>query len=657
MFGLLTPSIASTPPKPGQTCSKAGTLKKFADVKYKCVREGKKLVWNNGVIQKSTKSTVNLNATSSISPSPMPSPSSGSSSTNEKDSKPPKLTLRTVQTSGGSANQIESGANPSFQDVKFTLTGQTTAEFSFRATAFQSYKVYVVRVSDPEGTELASTQIVNDKSSIVIVDVADLECDRANYYYFRARIFSGPDGEGGGTIGGIKVAFTSACSQEDLLGKPCMVRGEERMTFYFWICAEGDDGALVWFRKGFEPKSASQPSPKATSAVAIKQKVSQVKYAPPSSPSEDISNCKIKQVNPVGPRSGFPAPEPLYASTGKIRWALVPIDFADLPGQGNFLSRVQDEMLLASQWANLVSEGKLTIEWQVHPKWIRLPGESTSYKVPVMDQNDFRQPEQVSFWQRAITEADKYVDFTGVQAVHFILPIGQNLARDGVKGASWHDSVKNFVTNEGSRFGFFTIPGVYQDQVSIGRTYWSYWLSVYVGGLNLAKFGGSKIAPPLHTFIFPTAEGERELAGWSRFLLGWLPEERIYCRRASSIDKLELTLIPLSNNTSQGIKMAVIPLSDTKALILESRRVTKFSCTTFTERNGVLAYVYDARFGHTEDFFTAVSPPGRPIESYNCGVSPGSDPLLHEGDEIKIEGLSIKLLLHGAFDKVQVTRD
>lgn len=409
------------------------------------------------------------------------------------------------------------------------------------------------------------------------------------------------------------------------------------------------------------PSPNRTPSPSATPSASptfgIKQKRSVVTYSPPSESSENAELCKVKQLSNEGTKSGFPAQTKLYQGTGIVKWALIPLDFADLPGESNFLSRVQIEMDSASEWAAISSEGQLKIEWKVHDKWIRLPGLSTEYAIPVSDNKGFSSVAQQSVWTRAITEADKYFDFTGIQAVQFILPAGQKIIEYGIKGNTWFDVVKNYTTNEGTRIELFSIPSTFNEELNSGRNYWSWWMYHYVVGLGVAKFGGSRIATPLMPYLIQgSTEGERELGGWTRFLIGWLPENRVYCRTATNLTNLDITLVPLPDIKSKGFKLAVFPLSPTKALILESRRVTKFSCTTNTERNGVLAYIYDGQFGHQDDYFQAVAPPGRAVEQYSCFASPTMDFLLHEGDKVTYEEITVEMLAHGDFDRLRLTR-
>ena len=102
--------------------------------------------------------------------------------------------------------------------------------------------------------------------------------------------------------------------------------------------------------------------------------------------------------------------------------------------------------------------------------------------------------------------------------------------------------------------------------------------------------------------------------------------------------------------------MAVVKLSETKALILESRRVTKFECVTESYRQGVLAYVYDATLGHNQDFLTAIEPAGRSLEKTACRSPDTTDSLLRTGDKITFDGISVEVLLHGLYDLVRIAK-
>jgi hypothetical protein len=145
----------------------------------------------------------------------------------------------------------------------------------------------------------------------------------------------------------------------------------------------------------------------------------------------------------------------------------------------------------------------------------------------------------------------------------------------------------------------------------------------------------------------------KELSTWLRFVQGWLDDDRVYCQDKVSLKSTDVTLVPL-NQSKPGIKMAVVRLNSTKALILESRRVTKFECVTESYREGVLAYIYDATLGHFQDFLVAVEPAGRPLEKTACRSPDTTDSLLRTGDQITVDGVTVEVLQHGTYDVVRI---
>ena len=89
----LFPAYSATPPKAGSACSKQGVTKTYEGKKYTCIKSGKKLVWNKGIVVKKpaptpspTPTPTPLN-TSTPTPTATPTPSPGnetSSSSNDQ---------------------------------------------------------------------------------------------------------------------------------------------------------------------------------------------------------------------------------------------------------------------------------------------------------------------------------------------------------------------------------------------------------------------------------------------------------------------------------------------------------------------------------------------------------------------------------------------
>jgi M6 family metalloprotease-like protein len=385
-----------------------------------------------------------------------------------------------------------------------------------------------------------------------------------------------------------------------------------------------------------------------------------IAYSVPSQPSSNINLCKITENNSIRRgmqnvlATGFPSVSNLAQKTGTVKWALVPIDFSDIPGEANFRDRVNNQMLLLSEWFNSVSEGKFKVEWVVADKWTTLPGKSSDYKIPFSDSPD-RSPAIADFWTKAITETDKSFDYTNIQTVNFILPLSQTVVNETLQGFPWDQAVKNYVTKEG-KVSSFSIPGVFMNQLN--RQYWSYWAHEFGHAMAMAHIGSSRVANPYNGLdLMSNQDGyTRELSGWMRFVAGWLDDERVYCQELSKLGNTEITLVPLSS-TDMGLKMTVIPVTESKAVIVESRRETKFSCKMPTKKNGVLIYLYDATIGNNDNFLIPVTPTGRSDEgSSDCPVSRFPDPLLYKGQKINVEGVTIEVLESLNYDQIRITK-
>ena len=390
-------------------------------------------------------------------------------------------------------------------------------------------------------------------------------------------------------------------------------------------------------------------------------KIETINYSAPSQPSANIETCKIvektKNRISIGPSmlpTGFPR-HTIAQKTGTVKWALIPLDFSDLPGETDFKSRIDEQMKLTSEWFDTVSEGKYKVEWVVADKWVRLPGKTSDYEISqsVNLNNAANGPK---LFKDAMVAADPSFNFTGVQTVNFMLPKGQSFIQESSQGFPWDEAVKNLVTNEGS-VSSYSIPGKMFD--SDNRQYWSYFAHEFGHAMAIPHVGSSREPNPfLGLDIMGNQDGEsKELSGWLRFVAGWLDDEKVYCQELSTLKNTEVTLVPLSES-GNGVKMVVVPISETKAVVIESRRENKFSCKMPSKRNGVLVYTYDATLMHGENFLKPITPEGRNNEnSSNCPVVPYPDSILHKGQKISVEGVTIEVVDSLNYDKIKISKN
>ena len=407
-----------------------------------------------------------------------------------------------------------------------------------------------------------------------------------------------------------------------------------------------------------KPASNPTPSSKPTQgAVSPTPVPSEMAYENPTVVSDPVEQCRTQEASSVRAQlpAGFPQANSLTTRSGVVKWALVPIEFQDLPGEKGFRTRVDDQMRLLSEWFWNVSGGRLKVEWVVLDKWATLPGKSTDYLIPnSVNVNDAANGPKL--FRDAMAAADPMFDFTNVQTVNFLLPSGQSVIGESSQGFPWDSVVKDYSTSEG-KIASYSIAGKFFDQP--GRTYWSYWAHEFGHSIGLPHVGGGGGAglPPFNPWdLMGGQDGPaRELSGWLRFLAGWLSDNQVYCRDLSSVGNLGITLVPLSV-AEAGIKLIAIPVSRTKVVLVESRRETKFSCPTSPTQDGVLVYEYDATQGHFQDFLRPVTPAGRSNRTSSCNAPPSPDSILREGDKITVQGLTIEILKSGKFDKILITK-
>lgn len=408
-----------------------------------------------------------------------------------------------------------------------------------------------------------------------------------------------------------------------------------------------------------KPSIQPKPSPSPSSGVAgpAQPVPTEMAYEPPTTPGEAVDQCRIQEVSGVRGMTGagFPQWNSLTPRFGVVKWALVPIEFQDLAGEKDFRGRIDDQMRLLSEWFWNVSGGRLKVEWVVLDKWATLPGKAADYAIGnSANVNDAANGPKL--FRDAMAAADPIFDFSNVQTVNFILPSGQSVIGESSQGFPWDQVVKDYVTNEG-KIASYSIAGKFFDLP--GKAYWSYWAHEFGHAIGLPHVGGGANLPPFNPWdLMGGQDGpSRELSGWLRFIAGWLSDDQIYCRDSNSVEKLGVTLVPLSN-TDSGVKLVVLPVSKTKAVLVEARRQNKFSCTTVPTQDGVLVYTYDATLGHFQNFLMPVTPTGRNNLDSSCKFAPQPpDSILRLGDKVTVDGLTVEVVKSGKFDRVLISKN
>jgi len=442
------------------------------------------------------------------------------------------------------------------------------------------------------------------------------------------------------------VPFDALPASRSIGGKRCLKRGVERVSKGVTFVCRKKGKALTWVKK---PKPTSLP---VTSPEPL--------YEPPTSIGAAVQTCRLAEDSwqrrqYSDQASGFPALEKYVPHQSTVRMALIPIDWSDAPGDPTFTQSILTQTQKLTDWYDYVSEGRLKVEWVVNPNWIRLPGSVNSYAVPYSGDNQAT----ANFFNQVIPAVDSAFDFRGIQVANFLLPQGQSVVRESVQEWPWNQ-IPALSTNEG-RLTSATAAGAFFERAP--REYWSYWAHEFGHVLQLAHIGSSRQWSSMTGYdIMGSQDGPtRELSGWMRFLAGWLSDDQVHCQEKSNLQPTKIMLNPLTQLTP-GVKAAIIRVSPTEAIIIESRRPNKWSCSTVNNTayltSGVLVYTYDATKGTQEEFLEAVRPDGRAIVSTSCPSSPEPNSLLQSGESVTVKGVTISVLSGGSsnrYDTVNVS--
>jgi hypothetical protein len=383
-----------------------------------------------------------------------------------------------------------------------------------------------------------------------------------------------------------------------------------------------------------------------------------VPYMPPTEPSEDTSLCELKDLwrDPYDPvRVGFPRPTENVSPEGTTKYALVPIDFPDAPGEPFEIKEAAQAARGAADYYREVSDGNFEVEWVLSDVFTRLSKPSVDYDPTVGNPGGSRNPWGVALSEEIIDLVDPHLDFTGVAAIFFYLP--EATPSDAlINIGGWgHLMLEGaFSTDEGKVMFAHGAPSTH------GTRYNHAWLLAHEIGHTLG---------PLDLYVSPATGDElaslpmgewgvmssyhgapKSMTAWNRWLIGWLKPESIYCRTIASMDSVEFTLRPLVL-TGAGYRAAIIRIDDHTAVVVESRRGLGVD-HRLGDHAGILVYTVDTSVGQHQGPLRLQLPEDRPLgRTYGQGWP---DALLRVSDSVTVAGLTIELIQSGEYDRVRI---
>lgn len=350
---------------------------------------------------------------------------------------------------------------------------------------------------------------------------------------------------------------------------------------------------------------------------------------------------------------------------------IVPIDFPDFPGGNEVLAQLEYDKKWMTNWYSYFSNGQTKFNITTIDKWLRMPKERSAYPSDAKTTgateagHGRRMADQA---QPFIDQITKEVDLRKFSTVYFFYPDGEVTFVDFIVRNQW------FKTKEGD---------VQLNLFSWGRNLegmetlkWAYYIHETMHDFNISMHAPGNGWP----LSIGTNQSGISLAlnPWEQFLFGWLPEDQIYCDNAATLKTATISLSPVEREDRQT-KMAVIRLSATKAIVVESHGIDKWSNFQFGDRQfppgfySVMAYIVDLDKNSAppinsdgtslsnDDWAWAVfqKVQGGPSNEFNISVGDRkslSSYVAVLGDSFVIEGVRIKFVATGDYETIEISR-
>ena len=298
-------------------------------------------------------------------------------------------------------------------------------------------------------------------------------------------------------------------------------------------------------------------------------------------------------------------------------------------------------------WIEYSSDGDSKVELRYPDNYIKMPANIGDYKL--FHTNNWDHPEHKRFNRDVVTAVDSAINFSGANIGIVVVPGGTDL--DILKQAA----LSGLQTNEG-RVGFAmsAYPDTYSNPnktqfANLAAPAW--WIhELYHAGYGLEDHYGddkkdvnTEFGLGWWSLLSPTTG---DLTIWEKWILGFILDSQVQC--VTNPGSSTHWIAPSSVKTSEN-KTAVIKISSSKVIVLESIRPAGLYYKLPKASQGVLVYTVDLTVKQRDYGMKLVLPKNR---NPNKGPFFLAEAPLRVGESVTTDGVTITVVESGTFGDV-----
>ena len=364
---------------------------------------------------------------------------------------------------------------------------------------------------------------------------------------------------------------------------------------------------------------------------------------------DSLDLCKLKSVNTTGMTGrGFPTPNGRLATSGKIKGLVIFVEFDDVRGGDDTKMRFEEYTSKFSEFYKAQSYGQLSIDMDYLPKYLHISKQSSAYGMQTHNGGD-----AWPYIRDSLNVADPFVDFS---TYDFVVAIPPSDEKNIVYGPAFPMPLGNdFLVTGEKNIRNAAVAGT--DSFINPEKSW-FWLSHEVGHLfgleHSYSYENVTYSSQVRGIwdLMETGDLAPEFLSWHRFVLGWLDSSRVSClNRDSRIGSDTIHFIsPLEAQDNQ-LKSVIIRLNDYEAIVVELRRNLGFDTISEVDE-GVVVYKVNVRdVGKAQEVTILTNQPYEKGATITGNLLPG-DKVIDSSVEITV----LKSTTSGDYIKVKMLK-